>query len=181
VDVPLLPGSRPRRLAAISHQTPTLLTAASRLSRNESWSSLYFPCTDRTVKTLHPTFFLFLDSYRRGSHRKHHFERYFPWWRGVEWPTLLLRHYLFCHCLATGVFAQPFASNGCHCWLHNSDFQQICHYRQKQIYSCNKWIPKRMRYTQISSSALSWLKSDIKIWIEDIIPHLHILRHSRKW
>jgi hypothetical protein len=28
VDVPLHPGSRPRRLVAISHQPPTLVTAA---------------------------------------------------------------------------------------------------------------------------------------------------------
>jgi hypothetical protein len=34
VDVPLLPGSRPRRLAAISHQPPTLLTAVSGPSCN---------------------------------------------------------------------------------------------------------------------------------------------------
>jgi hypothetical protein len=40
VAVPLLPGSHPRRLAAISHQPPTLLTAVSGLSRNGSWSSL---------------------------------------------------------------------------------------------------------------------------------------------
>jgi hypothetical protein len=31
LDVPLLPGSRPRRLAAISRQSPTLLTDVSRL------------------------------------------------------------------------------------------------------------------------------------------------------
>jgi hypothetical protein len=42
----LLPGSRPRRLAAISHHSPTLLTAVSRLSRNGSWSTLYSPSTD---------------------------------------------------------------------------------------------------------------------------------------
>jgi hypothetical protein len=33
LDLTLLPGSRPRRLEAISHQPPTLLTAVSRLSR----------------------------------------------------------------------------------------------------------------------------------------------------
>jgi hypothetical protein len=32
LDAPLLPWSRPRRLAASSHQPPTLLTAVSRLS-----------------------------------------------------------------------------------------------------------------------------------------------------
>jgi hypothetical protein len=30
-------------------------------------------------------------------------------------------------CLATGVFAEPFSSNGSLCWLHNSGFQQKCH------------------------------------------------------
>jgi hypothetical protein len=51
MDVPVLPGSRPRRLAAISHQPPTLLTAVSRLSRNGSWSSLYSLGTDETEIT----------------------------------------------------------------------------------------------------------------------------------
>jgi hypothetical protein len=37
----------------------------------------------------------------------------FTWW-------------LLSHCLATGVFTEPFLSNGCLCWLHNSVFQQIC-------------------------------------------------------
>jgi hypothetical protein len=36
VDVPLLPSSRPRRLAAISHQPPTILTAGSGL-QNQSY------------------------------------------------------------------------------------------------------------------------------------------------
>jgi hypothetical protein len=31
------------------------------------------------------------------------------------------------HCLATGVFAEPFPSNGCLWWLHNPGFQQTCH------------------------------------------------------
>jgi hypothetical protein len=34
---------------------------------------------------------------------------------------------LLSHCLATAVFLEPFPSNGCLCWLHNSSFQQICH------------------------------------------------------
>jgi hypothetical protein len=42
VDVRLLPGSRPRRLAAISHQTPALLTVFSGLYRNESESYTYY-------------------------------------------------------------------------------------------------------------------------------------------
>jgi hypothetical protein len=48
VEVPLFPGSRPRRLAAISHQPPTLLTAVSGFSRNGSRPSLYSLGTDRT-------------------------------------------------------------------------------------------------------------------------------------
>jgi hypothetical protein len=52
VDVPLLPCSRQRRLAAISHQPPTFLTAVSRLrTLNGSWHSLYSPDTDRTENT----------------------------------------------------------------------------------------------------------------------------------
>jgi hypothetical protein len=44
VDVSLLPDSRPRGLAHISHQPPT---AFSGLSRNDSLSCLYSPGTDR--------------------------------------------------------------------------------------------------------------------------------------
>jgi hypothetical protein len=47
VGVPLLLGSHPRRLAAISHQPPTLLTADSGLSHNGNWL-LYNLGTDRT-------------------------------------------------------------------------------------------------------------------------------------
>jgi hypothetical protein len=50
VGVPLLPGSRPRRLAAISHQHSTL-TAVSRLPCNGIWLSLYSLGTDRTENT----------------------------------------------------------------------------------------------------------------------------------
>jgi hypothetical protein len=32
-----------------------------------------------------------------------------------------------CASVATGVFADPFPSNGCLCWLHKSIFQQTCH------------------------------------------------------
>jgi hypothetical protein len=39
-------------LAAISHQTPTLLTAISGLSHNGSWSSLYNPGTNHTENTI---------------------------------------------------------------------------------------------------------------------------------
>jgi hypothetical protein len=33
---------------------------------------------------------------------------------------------LLSHCLAAGVLAEPFPTNGCLCWLHNSGFQQTC-------------------------------------------------------
>jgi microsomal dipeptidase-like Zn-dependent dipeptidase len=42
--------------------------------------------------------------------------------------TAILLFYVCCdHCLATGVSAEPFASNGYFCWLHNSGFRQTCH------------------------------------------------------
>jgi hypothetical protein len=31
------------------------------------------------------------------------------------------------HCLVTGVPAEPFPSNGCLCWIHNSGFRRTCH------------------------------------------------------
>jgi hypothetical protein len=43
--------SRPRRLAAISHQPPTLLTAVSGISRYGNWSSLYSLGMDRKENT----------------------------------------------------------------------------------------------------------------------------------
>jgi hypothetical protein len=48
MDAALLPDSRPRRLAAILHQPPTLPTAVSRLSSNGSCPSLYILDEDRT-------------------------------------------------------------------------------------------------------------------------------------
>jgi hypothetical protein len=48
VDVPLFPGSHPRRLAAISHQPPTLLIAIS-------WLSHYIALAWTTQKTPFPT------------------------------------------------------------------------------------------------------------------------------
>jgi hypothetical protein len=51
VDVLLLPGSRPRRLATISHQPPTLITTVSRHCCNGGWSSLYSLGKNRTENT----------------------------------------------------------------------------------------------------------------------------------
>jgi microsomal dipeptidase-like Zn-dependent dipeptidase len=31
------------------------------------------------------------------------------------------------YCLATGVFAEPYPSNGCLCWLRNSGLRQTCY------------------------------------------------------
>jgi hypothetical protein len=47
-NAPLFPGSPPRRLAAMSLQLTTNLTAVPRLSHNGSWSSLYSLITDCT-------------------------------------------------------------------------------------------------------------------------------------
>jgi hypothetical protein len=35
--------------------------------------------------------------------------------------------HLLSHCLAMGVFAEPYSSNSWLCYLHNSGFQQRCH------------------------------------------------------
>jgi hypothetical protein len=56
VDVPQLSGSYPRRLAAISLQTPTLLTAISGLSRNCICFSLYSLSKNRTENTFSKSF-----------------------------------------------------------------------------------------------------------------------------
>jgi hypothetical protein len=49
VQILLLPSSCPRRLAAISHQPPTLLTAISRLSRNEEVEVKLQPTVSRPM------------------------------------------------------------------------------------------------------------------------------------
>jgi hypothetical protein len=51
VDIPLLLGSRPRRLAAISHQPPTFLTATLRLNHNWATSAHYI-APARTAKKM---------------------------------------------------------------------------------------------------------------------------------
>jgi hypothetical protein len=121
VDLPLFPGSRPRRLAVISHQPPTLLTAVSRLSHKRSCSSLCSLGTDSIENS--PS-----NSYSIVASLRYRTDR-------IENTAF---HLLRCCvlqvcCLATGVLAEPFPSNGCLCWLHSSCLEQICH----NIYSKN--------------------------------------------
>jgi hypothetical protein len=63
VDFPLLPGLRPRKLAAISHQPPTLLTAACTqscftigglLSSSSSWRQAPSTSRPETISHLNP-------------------------------------------------------------------------------------------------------------------------------
>jgi hypothetical protein len=90
---------------SISHQTPTLLTAVWRLSSNGSWRSLYCLSTDRIGDTSPKQFFYC--SYRTD--------------RAENTTSQLLQCcVLRICCLATGVFAEPFPSNGCLYWLHSS-------------------------------------------------------------
>jgi hypothetical protein len=49
-------------------------------------------------------------------------------------------------CLLTGVFAEPFPSNGCLCWLYSSCLQQIC----RIIFEFNQY-EKYWRYNNIYS------------------------------
>jgi hypothetical protein len=41
--------------------------------------------------------------------------------------TVVITWQILSHCLATAKSAEPFPSNSCLCWVHNSGFQQICH------------------------------------------------------
>jgi hypothetical protein len=120
MDVPLLPGSRPLRLAAISHPPPTLLTAVSRLSRNGSWFSVCSISTDRTGNIAYNNSIVSCVSVA-----------------AVTWRLLS-------HCLAKDVSVEPLPSNGCLCWLHNSGFQQTCHsggYEQFIFWDMKTWSP----------------------------------------
>jgi hypothetical protein len=87
------------RLAAISHQPPIRLTAVSRLSRNRSCSSLYSLGMDRIENTSPNSSIV--------ASRSCHTDR-------IKNTT---SHLLCCCmlricCLATGVFTEPFPSNG---------------------------------------------------------------------
>jgi hypothetical protein len=57
-DVHLFPSSRPRRLAAISHQSSILLTSLDPLDC--PWSPLFRLSTDRTEKRIQPLFCCFV-------------------------------------------------------------------------------------------------------------------------
>jgi hypothetical protein len=96
------------RLTAISHKPPALLTAVSGLS------SLYSLGTDRIGNTSPNSSLVASRNYRMD---------------GVENTASQLLHcsVLRICCLATGVFAESFPSNGCFCWLHSSCLEQICH------------------------------------------------------
>jgi hypothetical protein len=66
------------------------------------------------------------------------FSRYGLWAEPTENTASNISHFVACmsvatitwrllnYCLATGVFAETFPSNGCLCWLHNSGFHQTC-------------------------------------------------------
>jgi hypothetical protein len=115
VEVFRLPGSLPHRLVAISHQSPTLLTAVSRLSRNRSRSLLYSLGMYRTENTSP-------NNSSIAASRSYRTDR-------VENTASHLLHCCvlrICR-LETAVFAEPFPSNGCLCWLHSTCLGKICH------------------------------------------------------
>jgi hypothetical protein len=128
MDIHLLWGSCPHRLAAMSHQPPTLLTSASGLSGLSLWSSLYSLGMDHMENTASiSSSIVGWCSYWRRLYGKHRYQWYFHWWHGMAWHVPLLRHCLLCHCLTRGMFAELFSSSGFLCWLHNPGFQQMCH------------------------------------------------------
>jgi hypothetical protein len=88
VDVPLLLGSCPHRLAAISHQPPTL-TAISRLPCNGTWSLLYSLIMDRTENTASNSYCIVV--------------------LNSPYIAMTISHCLFCgRCLATGLHVALF-------------------------------------------------------------------------
>jgi hypothetical protein len=84
------------------------------MSRNRSCFSLYNLGSDRIENTS--------PNSSSGASRSYHTDN-------IENTTSQLLHCFLLRicCLATGVFAQPFPSNSCLCWLHNSCLEQICH------------------------------------------------------
>jgi hypothetical protein len=82
-----------------SSQLTVCLQILSRLTSSSSWSSLYSLRTERTENT--------------ASNRS-------PIVAAITWRLLS-------HCLAVGVFAEPFLSNSCLCWLRNCGLQQTYH------------------------------------------------------
>jgi hypothetical protein len=108
-EFPLLPGSRPHRMAPIPSnsqlQTDSRQTSVTQLdSLKARIRSRYIASRRPPQKTPLPAAASML------SH-----------------ATAIAKTRLVCNCLATGVFTGPFPDNGCLCWLHNSDFRQTCH------------------------------------------------------
>jgi hypothetical protein len=122
-----------------SHNCSSQLTACrlSRLTGNGSWSSFYSLGTDRTENTA-----------SNGSSIA-----------SLSVPAITWQ--LLSHCLATGMFAEPFPSNGCLWWPYNSDFRQTCHnmlsmikvhlsrYSTKDWPLCSLWL-KRCRSLSVA-------------------------------
>jgi hypothetical protein len=99
------------------HLTPNSYSSDCRLrtlslSANSSWSALYSLCTGPTKKTL-PTVLLSLHDVAIGTDR-------------VENTVSQLPHCCFLRscCVGRGMFAEPFPSSGCLCWLHTSCREQ---------------------------------------------------------
>jgi hypothetical protein len=85
-------------------QLTACLQTPSRLTGDGSWASLYSLGTDRTENSASNSSCIVAC---------------------VSVATITRR--LQSHCLATGVFTEPFRGNGYFCWLHHSCFQQTCH------------------------------------------------------
>jgi hypothetical protein len=91
-------------LTPISYSSNCRLRTLSRLTGNGSWSSLYRLGTNLTENTACSSSCI------------------------VACVSIAaIKWRLLSHCLETDVFKEPFPSNICLFWLHNSGFQQTCH------------------------------------------------------
>jgi hypothetical protein len=171
-DVPLLPGSRPRRLATVSRQTHTLTAGFSWYflqllalelnyldsncrTNSQCKSTLYVASARTAQKRSLPTVLLLLQHIAIGTDRVEN----------------IVSHFLHCcvlrSCsLATGVFAELFPSSGCLCWLHRSCLDHTCHiiigsrklktYKGGITYSGITFIPTFMKIHHLAWKLLGY-------------------------
>jgi hypothetical protein len=135
VDVPLLPGSRPHSLAAISHQLPSLLTASCKQKHLFS----HVPNGNQTLsKTVH-----YLNGVAIGDCDFSNILIRLKWMLMMEWTYLVLNWYKGLSLMLAARLVTPCSC----CSLYNTFLLML---RTKLITTCKRVYPSE-RYVPFSS------------------------------